>query len=225
MAATVKLADLSPVIIIDDDEFFRVAISVVLRDRFDVENVVVCANAQDAIDEMSRGTSFGLGLVDLNMPGIDNRSLLDSFKAAQPNGRLVVLSASKSRDDILMALGAGAQGFINKGMGIKETESALRQIADGAVYVPPFTPGMAAEPSAPAPATARPNVSLDALTPRQHEVLTLLVAGLPNKAIARELDINPSTVKFHLSFIFQILGASNRVEAAMLGAELLRTAE
>ncbi len=124
-----------------------------------------------------------------------------------------------------MALSAGAQGFINKGLGIGETEAALQQIADGAVYVPPFTPQSMIATDAPETASEWSSVSLAALTPRQLEVLRLLVAGLPNKAIARELGINPSTVKFHLSFIFQILGASNRVEAAMLGADLLKPRE
>lgn len=218
-----ELATLSPVIIIDDDEFFRVAIDVVLRDRFGVESVVICATAQEAIERLSGDTVFKLGLVDLNMSGIDNRELLDTFRTAQPHSRLVVLSASRSRDDILMALSAGAQGFINKGLGIGETEAALQQIANGAVYVPPFTPQTVGATDTPE-GEASP-VPIAALTPRQLEVLHLLVAGLPNKQIARELGINPSTVKFHLSFIFQILGASNRVEAAMLGADLLKTSE
>lgn len=225
MLPEIKLSTLSPAIIIDDDDFFRVAIDAVLRDQFGVRTVVICATAQDAIAQLSEGTRFGLGLVDLNMPGIDNRHLLDTLKAAQPEMRLVVLSASRSREDILMALSAGAQGFINKGLGIGETRAALQQIADGAVYVPPFTPQPDDSAAAPDTGGARAPVALAALTPRQQEVLRLLVAGQPNKGIARALGINPSTVKFHLSFIFQILGASNRVEAAMLGALLLKESE
>lgn len=220
-----KLSTLSPVIIVDDDDFFRVAIETVLRDRFDVETVIVCGSSEEAIQHLSSGVVFGLGLVDLNMPGIDNRELLDSVKTTQPHIRLVVLSASRSRDDILMALSAGAQGYINKGLGIGETEMALQQIADGGVYVPPFTPQSDA-PAAPGRSEAvQSHVPVSALTPRQLDVLRLLVAGQPNKGIARTLDINQSTVKFHLSFIFRILGASNRVEAAILGAELLRESE
>lgn len=225
MSSEGKLPSLSPVIIIDDDEFFRVAIDSVLRERLGVETVVVCATVQEALHQLSGDTVFGLGLVDLNMPGISNRNLLDTFKAAQPHSHLVVLSASRSRDDILMALSAGAQGFISKGLGIRETEAALRQIAKGAVYVPPFTPKSELSEEASDTVDARASAPIAALTPRQTEVLRLLVAGLSNKAIARELGINPSTVKFHLAFIFQILGASNRVEAAMLGAKLLKERE
>lgn len=221
MSSHTDYSTLSPVIVIDDDEFFRVAIDTVLRGRFDVDRVTVCATAQDAIAQLSSGTRFGLGLVDLNMPGIDNRHLLDTLKAAQPEMRLVVLSASRSREDILMALSAGAHGFINKGLGINETEVAIRQIATGAVYVPPFTPQGSTAEDLQDTGTEISSARLAALTPRQLQVLRLLVAGQPNKGIARALDINPSTVKFHLSFIFRILGASNRVEAAMLGAHLL----
>jgi DNA-binding NarL/FixJ family response regulator len=221
MSSQIGLSDFSPVLVIDDDEFFRVAIETVLRDRLGVETVIICATARDAIAQLSGGTRFGLCLVDLNMDGIDNRKLLGGFKAAQPDSRLVVLSASRSQEDILMALSAGAHGFINKGMGIAETEAALRQIAGGAVYVPAFTPQSATLADAQDTPEGRPSVSVEALTPRQLDVLRLLVAGQSNKGIARALNINPSTVKFHLSFIFQILGAANRVEAAVLGAHML----
>ena len=156
------------------------------------------------------------------MPDMDNRDLLDALKAAQPNMRLVVLSASRAREDIVMALSAGAHGFINKGLGIGESEKALRQIAGGAVYVPPFTPQSVEMAPKRASEGEHSAASFAALTQRQKEVLRLLVEGLPNKAIARALDINPSTVKFHLSLIFQILGAANRVEAAILGEKMIR---
>ncbi len=222
MSPVGKLPSLSPAIIIDDDDFFRVAVETVLCERLGVETVVICATVQEALTQLSGDAAFRLGLVDLNMPGIGNRDLLDTFKVAQPRCRLVVLSASRSREDILMALSAGAQGFINKGLGIGEMEAALHQIAEGAVYVPPFTPQSAVSADASETAGERVSAPIAALTPRQLAVLRLLVSGLSNKAIARELEITPSTVKFHLSFIFQILGAKNRVEAAMLGADLLK---
>ena len=219
------LSALAPVIVIDDDEFFRVAMEAVLGEWFGSDAVVTCASAAEAVEQLSGDTDFGLGLVDLNMPGIDNRDLLTTLKAARPELRLVVLSASRSREDILMALSSGAHGFINKGLGIGEAETAIRQIAGGAVYVPPFTPQSHGEASAGDAGGRSHSGSLAALTPRQKEVLRLLVAGQPNKGIARALGINPSTVKFHLSFIFQTLGVSNRVEAATMGARLLQDEE
>lgn len=215
-----KLSDLSPVIIIDDDEFFQVGINTVLRQHFGVETVVVCDKVKDVTAHFS-STIFGLALVDLNMSGVENRQLLDMLKAAQPDVRLVVLSASKSRDDIIMALSAGAQGFISKGLGIAETERALGQIAEGAVYVPPFTSQSGNITISAKTKSEITSASLSLLTPRQLEVLRLIIAGQTNKRIAEELDIKPTTVKFHLSIIFPILGASNRLEAALLGARIM----
>jgi DNA-binding NarL/FixJ family response regulator len=219
-----EVSALAPVLIIDDDEFFRIAIDLVLRERFHVETVVTCATAEEAVEQINYGTHFGLSLVDLNMAGMNNKDLMNTLKAGQPDTRLVVMSASKSRDDIFMALAAGAQGFINKGLGIGEAEVALRQIASGSVYVPPFLSQVGPQDTA-NEAAPETGVSIAALTPRQLDVLRLLVEGQPNKGIARALGINLSTVKYHLSFIFQIIGASNRVEAAILGAKLLREAE
>jgi DNA-binding NarL/FixJ family response regulator len=221
MVQQIPLSALAPVIVIDDDEFFRVAMDAVLGEWFGNDAVVTCDTAAEAVEQLSNGTDFGLALVDLNMPGIDNRDLLTTLKAARPEIRLVVLSASRSREDILMALSAGAHGFINKGLGIGEAEAALRRIAGGAVYVPPFTPQSHGSTPPSDTGGKPPAGSLAALTPRQMEVLRLLVAGQPNKGIARTLGINPSTVKFHMSFIFQTLGVSNRVEAATMGARLL----
>lgn len=221
MTPATDLSTFSPAIVIDDDEFFRVAIEVVLRDHCSVEDVVLCATIDEALASLAGGRVFRLGLVDLNMDGATNRELLDAVSAAQPGMRLVVVSASRAREDVLMAISAGARGFIHKGLGIGEAEAALRQIAAGTVYVPPLsvvTDGGSRGSEEP---PERKAAQVAALTPRQREVLTLLVAGQSNKGIARAMNIQLGTVKFHLSFIYQILGVTNRVEAAMAGAKLL----
>ncbi len=197
------------------------ALENVLRTRFGVTNVFVCDDGQAAVDHLSHGTPFGLALVDLNMPGIANRSLLDSIKDTQPQIRLVVLSASKSREDILMTLSAGAHGFINKGLGILEMEKALGQIAQGVIYVPPFMPHSMEIDEPPKAAGEKSHIDFEALTWRQQDVLRLIVEGHSNKSIAQILDISSSTVKFHLATIFTALGASNRVEAAMIASRMI----
>jgi DNA-binding NarL/FixJ family response regulator len=58
------------------------------------------------------------------------------------------------------------------------------------------------------------------LTPRQNEVLVMLVAGQSNKAMARKLNLSEGTIKFHMSALFRVLGATNRVEAAIAGEHL-----
>lgn len=210
---------IAPVIVIIDDDFFRIAMDAVLQEWFGTGTVVTCATAKEAGEQLSNGTDFGLGIVDLNMPGIDIHDLLSPLIAAQPAMRIAVFSASRSSDDILTALSAGAHGFIDKGLGISEAEVAVRQIANGSVYVPPFLPQSARMAQKGDSGGKRTAV---ALTTRQRDVLRLLVEGRSNKGIARVLNITPSTVKFHISFIFQAFGVSNRVEAATRGARLLQ---
>lgn len=228
MLQRVDLTDDLAVLVVDDDEFFRLAVSAVLRDRLDISTIKSCATATEAFARLEHGTGVDLALLDLHMPGVsDDRTLLDRVHQLCPNARMVVVSASKSRDDVLMALSAGANGYINKGLGIAELENALRTILSGAVYVPPFMAEHTARANVPAlpgtPATEALH-ALHGLTPRQNEVLRLLIQGFSNKGIARKMDLSHGTVKFHLSAIFRALGAANRVEAAMIGARRMQQA-
>ncbi len=117
--------------------------------------------------------------------------------------------------------------YINKGLGISELTRALHSICAGTVYLPPFLPDISIARHHPA---ALPNSGsgqptgegyLKDFTPRQREVLVLLVEGKSNKAMARALNLSEGTVKFHLSAVFRNLGSANRVEAATSAARLL----
>ena len=209
-----------PILVIDDDEFFLLAVQAVLRDRLFVTDLTVCSALEDAMETLVDSKRYGFCLVDLNMPGTENEQMLAGLRQVRPEMKVVVISGSSDRADVLMALSAGASGFIHKGLGVEALEDALRQIASGAVYVPPFLPEAPPKDQEDSSADL-PNVSLDALTPRQIEVLRELVNGRSNKEIARELDLSPGTVKFHLAAIFRTLGVQNRVEAATMGAKLL----
>jgi DNA-binding NarL/FixJ family response regulator len=208
--------------VIDDDEFFLLAAQTVLRERMGVTgptDLIVCMSAAEAMNILRSRAAVGTCLVDLNMPGTTNAQLLEDLRKARPGMRLIVVSSSRAREDVLMALAAGARGFIQKGLGIGELERALHRTGAGAVHVPPW---MEDAPVARGDARSTTGVaSLDMLTPRQMEVLRLLTEGRSNKAIARCLALSPATVKFHLAGICRALRVRNRVEAASLGARLL----
>jgi DNA-binding NarL/FixJ family response regulator len=101
-------------------------------------------------------------------------------------------------------------------MGLKELSSALKQIVGGTVYVPASiaSPGIAGS----AEAIATTTVSALTLTPRQKDVLTLIVKGNSNKEIARGLGLGEGTVKVHLAALFRVLGVRSRSAAAAKGA-------
>lgn len=215
-------------LIADDDEFFRIALASILVQRFGFANVIETATFDGAIDLLKPTDNVQLALFDLNMPGMNNWENLRSVREFFPALRVAVVSASQERQDILMTLTIGLHGFIHKGLGVAELGRAIGVILDGMVYVPAFLPDLGICPEKkPVPATTGPVRATPAvclLTPRQNEVLELLVVGKTNKGMARDLNLSEGTVKFHLAAIFRVLGVTNRVEAATSGAALLRHA-
>ncbi|MEY8838191.1 LuxR C-terminal-related transcriptional regulator [Cribrihabitans sp. XS_ASV171] len=239
--------------IADDDEFFRVALSSLLRERNDFKAVIECPSLDDAVEELTQTTDITLGLFDLNMVGMDNWVDLSALRGEFPNMRLVVVSASQRCDDILMALSIGSHGYVHKGMGVKELSRAIEIVCSGDVYVPPFLPDKIAgqtqmqfsliapggEDDARGSVTVRDSVKPDRgdrgegvedgtrigtlqCTPRQREIVSLLIKGYSNKAMARELDLSEGTIKFHMSAVLRLLGASSRVAAATRAMALLQ---
>lgn len=217
-----------PVLISDDDEFFRVALCSILKRKLGFPEVIETSHFDEAVDRLEENEKVGLALFDLNMPGMDNWVNLQTIRTSYPDLQVAVVSASQDRQDILSALAIGLHGYVYKGLGIPEMEKALRQICEGTIYVPPIVAEVPPSSLADAPGlSGTPNYgngrAIPNLTPRQKEILTLLVAGKSNKAMARALDLSEGTVKFHMAAVFRVLGASNRVEAATAGSDLLRT--
>jgi DNA-binding NarL/FixJ family response regulator len=224
-----------PVLISDDDEFFRLALRSILIDRLGVSKVIETSSFDEAIETMSLEPDLRLALFDLNMPGMSNWDDLRSVREVFPDVLTAVVSASRERGDILRALDAGVHGYVLKGLGIVELGHALHQICDGKIYVPTALADVSGASKSAALTYSSSIFSGDRegsgghndddgrlLTPRQREVLAMLVAGQSNKGISGKLKLSEGTVKFHISALFRVLGATNRVEAATAGARLLQ---
>ena len=218
-----------PVLIADDDEFFRMALRSILLTRLGVSDVIETSSFDEAIEVLAREPNLRLALFDLNMPGMNNWDDLRSVREVFPAVITAVVSASSARSDILRALDCGVHGYVTKGLGISELGNALQRISEGSVYVPaslPDTFGLAKTETmrqAEAASSRDGPIALGkrALSPRQKQILELLVAGSSNKAMARSLNLSEGTIKFHISAVFRVLGATNRVEAATAGSRLL----
>ena len=213
--------------IADDDEYFRMALSTILKRDFRFADVIETASFDEALERLESAQDVELALFDLSMPGLDGPSALRIIREAFPVERLGVVSASESRSDILLSLEAGVHGFVSKGQGIGDLRRALEQILDGTIYLPPSVAALtppaqeAASEEAAAPVTERREVRL---TPRQWDVLEMLVEGKSNKEIARALQLGPGTIKVHLAALVRNLGVANRAAAAAAGARLLEKA-
>ncbi|MCX7593211.1 MAG: response regulator transcription factor [Fischerella sp.] len=141
------------------------------------------------------------------------------WKQQYPTAIIVIVDESKSID-LEAALRAGVRGVLLNVCTESEIIAAVEAVASGLVVLHPDAIEYLlnlSELSASNPALLNP---VQALTPREIEVLDMLSSGLSNKAIAKRLHISEHTVKFHVSSIFQKLGVSTRTEAVTVGVRL-----
>jgi DNA-binding NarL/FixJ family response regulator len=209
------------VLIADDHEVVRLGLVQLLRRSLRAKKIVESVCFESIITHLET-SDVTLAIVDLGMPGLTGAGDLRRMRDLRPNARIVVLSGSTSRTDILNALAAGMHGYVVKSQTSEELIAKLRYVLSGEIYVPPILAELAHEP---APGTApRRGAQLAArelLSSRQRQVLKGLVQGRSNKEIAQDLKIAEGTVKMHLASLFRALGATNRAHAAALGKQLV----
>lgn len=210
------------VLIADDDEFFRMALRVILIEKLGFSEVVEAQSLDDAVEKLSDRHDIGLALFDLSMPGMKSAASLRAVRECFRDVRIAVVSGSQRREDILLALSSGVHGFVPKSEGVALICRALKMIVNGLIFVPSAMSEIDDDDRETFVGYDHgPRVTLNALTPRQRDVLELLVEGKSNKEIARSLDLGEGTVKVHISALFRSLGTSSRSAAAVSGAKLL----
>jgi DNA-binding NarL/FixJ family response regulator len=212
-------------LIADDHELFRAGLGAMLKRDLGFSEVIETGSLDEAIEHLGRH-AISLACFDLSMPGVGSAGNLQAVREGFPQVRLAVITASTRREDILLALTAGAHGYVPKTLRIGEIADALRLVLAGQVFVPPCL----AQPLTPATGQGRaaektPARTLKAaeLTLRQREVLRLMAEGKSNKGIARALDLAEGTVKVHVNALFRTLGVHNRVSAVGAIAESVLT--
>lgn len=199
------------VLIADDHPLVRDALARAVRE-LEAEAEVMQAGDFAGLLHAAQLGSADFAIVDLQMPGMDGIAGLKRLREAAPTLPVVVASGQEDGATIRAALAAGAMGFIPKSERSEVLLGALRLVRSGGTYVTPRLLGAAP------PAAASPRAS--DLTPRQLDVLRLLMRGEPNKVIARQLDLTEGTVKIHIAAILRTLQARNRTEAVVHAREL-----
>jgi two-component system, NarL family, nitrate/nitrite response regulator NarL len=146
-------------------------------------------------------------ILDLNMPGTDGITLMQQLRANGFTLPVLILTLSEAEDDLARALRAGANGYLLKSMEPDEVVDAIVRAQRGETVV---APAMTAKLVKLYDQKGQDATSLlDALTPREREILTHLARGESNKAIARTLDISHDTVKLHVRHILAKLNLSS----------------
>jgi DNA-binding NarL/FixJ family response regulator len=197
------------VLLVDDHPLVRHGLTDLLAGTDDLR-VVAAVDDGDAAAAAAVEHQPDVVLMDLSMLRMDGIVATRELLAAVPTARVIVLTSFCENERIHDALEAGAVGYLLKDA---EPEDVVRAVRDAAAGDAPLSPRAA---RALLPQNRRPGrAATDALSAREREVLSLVAAGLPNKSIARRLDISEKTVKAHLTRVFSVLGVTDRTSAAL----------
>jgi DNA-binding NarL/FixJ family response regulator len=195
------------VLLAEDHAVVRTGLLQLLGHVDDVEVVGAATGGEEAV-ALAAAARPDVVLMDLEMPDLDGIEATRRIRSADPSVNVVVLTAFSDRQRILGAIDAGAVGYLLKDA---EPDELIRGLEAAARGESPLAPK-----AAQALVAARAAEQTDPeLTPREREVLALLADGLPNKLIARRLDISEKTVKAHLTNIFHRIGVTDRTQAAL----------
>jgi DNA-binding NarL/FixJ family response regulator len=195
------------VLVVDDHPMLRAGLAQLLEQADDITLIGLAADGAEGV-ALALGAHPDVVLMDLEMPGLDGIEATRRIRASCEHTQVVILTSFSDRARILDALDAGAAGYLLKDA---EPDQLLRGIRAAAAGEAPLAPRAASELLAERHET-RP---ASGLTPREREVLAMVAEGLPNKLIARRLEISEKTVKAHLTRIFERLGVSDRTQAAL----------
>lgn len=195
------------ILAIDDHPLIQEALRQVLRELDKNVRVIAALQRDEALLQAARHPDCTLILLDLTLPGASGMSLLAQLRARYPAIPVVVHSATCDRATVLAAIDQGAMGFIPKTSSASALIVSLRRVLSGEIALPP---GLSGDPVADAA-----GVPMLGLSPRQLQVLTLMVQGLPNKLICRRLELAEGTVKVHVSAVLKSLKVENRTQAVI----------
>jgi len=219
------------VLLIDDHPLILSALQTVIQGLGDDVTVKGVGTARGAREVLQGDADFDLVLLDLHLGDADGFDVLSELRAAYPALPVVVVSASDRASDVIRAIDLGAMGFVPKRASNETLFDALRMVMSGGIYVPPMTMGggqaqqeerraheaspTVHESASAGPFQRHPPLESLGLTPRQTDVLALLLQGKPNKLIARELNLSVETVKDHVAAVLRALKVSSRTQAVL----------
>lgn len=200
------------VLIIDDHPLFRKGAADLIAMDASLRVVGEASSGEEGV-ALARERSPDLVLLDMNMRGMDGLQTLQALKSEDLAARVIMLTVSDNEEDVVACLRAGADGYLLKDMEPEEILDQLHRAAQGHLVISEQVADLIARALR---GENRPrNVDEAGLTPREREILDLIVAGLSNKLIARRLDITEGTVKVHVKHLMKKLNLRSRVEAAV----------
>ncbi|MCF8159807.1 MAG: response regulator transcription factor [Polaromonas sp.] len=201
------------ILVVDDHALVREGLCQVLQglDPLETTHVLQAATCTRALELAHFNPDLDLVLLDYLLPDMNGLAGLEIFGQRHPELPVVILSGSANPTVVQQAMELGAAGFVTKSSLSDTLLNTLRRILAGELFQPAdFSPL-----SQPVAGLQSKLTTPPVLSPRQQDVLLLLINGLTNRQICERLSLGSETVKFHVSNILRIFGASTRTQAAL----------
>jgi NarL family two-component system response regulator LiaR len=200
------------VMIVDDHGMVRRGLSTILKVKADLELVGEASNGQEAL-EICEQIQPHVILMDLVMPEMGGVEATRLIRERWPQVQVIALTSFQEKELVREALQAGAISYLLKNVSAEDLAAAIREAYAGRSTLAPEAIQALLQAEAQSPLHEQELTDAYGLTPREHEVLALMVEGLTNPQIAERLVVSRSTAKAHVSNILSKLGVSNRAEA------------
>jgi DNA-binding NarL/FixJ family response regulator len=207
------------VLIADDDHLMRAGLVELLTADPTIEIVGQAANGRDAVEQAARVTP-DVVLMDVRMPDLDGIAATRELARTAPATRVLILTTFEQDDYIFGALRAGASGFLLKRTRPEELIAAVHTVASGDSLLSPSVTRRVIDRMAQQPTPdLSDQTSIEALTPREREILEFVARGLSNREIAAALRVEESTVRTHVKRILMKLNLRDRIQAVIFAYE------
>jgi two-component system, NarL family, nitrate/nitrite response regulator NarL len=201
------------VAVVEDNRLVREGLTLKLNEQSDI---TVCYAAASGDLDGLREASPQVMLLDVGLEGEDSLRLAEQVRTELPGVRVIIMDLLPVHEDLVEYVTAGVSGFVLKDATMDELVGTIRTVADGGIILPPeMTSTLFSQIVEEAVVRGLEGVAeATDLTQRERKVVSLIGDGLSNKAIARELDISPHTVKSHVRNVMDKLALHSRLQIA-----------
>jgi two-component system nitrate/nitrite response regulator NarL len=199
------------VLVAEDHPVYLEGLAAAIEGADDLELALACDDGARALEGI-RATAPDVAVLDLHLPVLDARGVLEQLAADRDICRVLILSAHLEGEEIVGCVELGAAGYLAKDATRADILEAIRAVAHGRTVISSDAQASMAEGI-----RRRRVAAMEVLSAREQEVLGLLASGASGPQIARQLFLSPATVKSHLHNVYEKLGVSDRAAAVAEG--------